>query len=259
MIPLDDLLALAHRLADLAGSVIRPHFRAGLEAQGKTDGSPVTLADRAAEQAIREAIAQAAPEHGVIGEEFGAENAGAELVWVIDPIDGTKAFITGKPLFVTLLALLHQGRPLLGVIDQPILGDRWVGAAGRQTLYAGKPARARRCAALIEARLSTTGPQYFTEAGRHAFERVAARSQLVTYGGDGYQYGLVASGELDVVVECGLALHDWAALVPIVSGAGGVVSDWQGRPVGTDDSGQIIAAGDARCHAEVLHRMHGAT
>jgi inositol-phosphate phosphatase / L-galactose 1-phosphate phosphatase / histidinol-phosphatase len=252
MIPLDDLIALAHRLADLSGNVIRPYFRAGIETEGKADGSPVTLADRAAEEAIRAALAEAVPEHGVIGEEFGRQNEGAELVWVIDPIDGTKAFISGKPLFVTLIALLHHGRPLLGVIDQPILDERWIGAAGRETLYSGKRAIARRCSSLAEARLSTTGPQYFTEAGRYAFERVAARAELVTYGGDGYQYGLVTIGGLDVVIESGLKLHDWAALVPIITGAGGVVSDWQGRPVGTDGSGEIVAAGDARCHAEVL-------
>jgi histidinol phosphatase-like enzyme (inositol monophosphatase family) len=255
MIPLDDLIALAHGLADLAGSVIRPYFRAGIEPQDKADGTPVTLADRAAEEAMRRALAETVPEHGVIGEELGLQNEGAELVWVIDPIDGTRAFITGKPMFVTLIALLHHGRPVLGVIDQPILNERWVGAAGRETLYMGKRASARRCSSLSEARLSTTGPQYFTEADRHAFERVAARAEIVTYGGDGYQYGLVAIGGLDIVIETGLKLHDWAALVPIVTGAGGVVSDFQGRPVGTDGSGEIIAAGDARCHAEVLAEM----
>jgi histidinol phosphatase-like enzyme (inositol monophosphatase family) len=258
LIPPDDLLALAHRLADRAGEVIRPYFRSGIEAEGKADGSPVTLADRAAEEAIRGALAAAVPDHGVIGEELGRENEGAELVWVIDPIDGTKAFITGKPLFVTLIALLHRGRPVLGLIDQPITRDRWIGAAGRATLLGGAPARVRRCPAVAEARVSTTGPQYFTAEGRRAFERVAARASLVSFGGDGYQYGLVASGSLDVVIESGLKLHDWAALGPVIEGAGGVVTDWQGRPPGTGGDGDVVACGDARCHAEVLALLAGA-
>src|SRR4051812_48659099 len=129
--PPDDLVALAHRLADRAGEGIRPHFRSGIEAQGKADGSPVTLADRAAEGATRGALAAAVPDHGVIGEELGLDREDAELVWVIDPIDGTKAFITGKPLFVTLIALLYRGRPVLGLIDQPVTRDRWIGGAGR--------------------------------------------------------------------------------------------------------------------------------
>lgn len=257
MNPLDDFIALSQRLVDRAGEVIRPHFRSGIEATGKDDGSPVTAADRSAELAIREILADVVPSHGVIGEEFGRHNEGAEYLWVIDPIDGTKAFITGKPLFVTLVALLYRGQPVLGVIDQPILGDRWTGAAGRPTVFRGGPARVRPCPSLAEARISTSGPQYFTKEGRQAFERVAERTALLSFGGDGYQYGLVASGSLDVVVESGLKLHDWAALVPIVAGAGGVITDWQGRSPGTDDSGGIVATGDARCHAEVLAVLGG--
>src|SRR6185436_12269302 len=138
----------------------------------------------------------------------------------------------------------------LGLIDQPILGDRWIGARDRPTLHNGKPARARRCASLADARLSTTGPQYFRPEGRAAFDRVAARARFTTYGGDAYQYGLVAIGGLDVVIESGLKLHDWAALGPIITGAGGVFTDWEGRPPGTDDTGNIVACGDTRCHAE---------
>jgi inositol-phosphate phosphatase / L-galactose 1-phosphate phosphatase / histidinol-phosphatase len=252
MLPSDDLIALAHRLADRAGEVIRPFYRAGIEADDKPDGSPVTLADRAAEEAIRALLTEAVPAHGVIGEELGPTREGAELVWTIDPIDGTKGFLTGKPLFTTLLALLHRGRPVLGVIDQPITRDRWVGAAGRPTLLGGHPARARACASLAKARLSSTGPQYFEAGELAAFERVAERVALLSWGGDGYQYGLVASGSLDVVIEAGLKLHDWAALVSVVEGAGGVITDWEGRPPGTGSAGDVIAAGDARCHAEAL-------
>lgn len=138
MLPSDDLVALAHRLADRAGEVVRPFFRRGITAEDKADGSQVTLADRAVEEALRALLAEAVPDHGVIGEELGTSGAGAELVWILDPIDGTRAFVTGKPLFTTLIALAHRGRPVLGVIDQPITGDRWVGAAGRATLF-GRP------------------------------------------------------------------------------------------------------------------------
>jgi inositol-phosphate phosphatase / L-galactose 1-phosphate phosphatase / histidinol-phosphatase len=258
MIPSDDLIALAHGLADRAGEVVLPFFRAGLEAAGKADGSPVTQADRGAEEAMRALLAEAVPAHGIRGEELGASREDAELVWALDPIDGTRAFLAGKPLFTTLIALLHRGRPVLGVIDQPFTGERWAGAAGRPTLFRDRstgafcPVRPRACASLAAARLSSTDPQYFSDGERRAFEQVAGRVALVSWGGDGYQYGLVASGSLDLVIEAGLALHDWAALVPVIAGAGGVITDWEGRPPGTGSRGDVVAAGDARCHAEAL-------
>ncbi|WP_437530316.1 histidinol-phosphatase [Sorangium sp. So ce726] len=252
MTPSQDLVELAERLADASGAVIRRYFRKGIEADDKADASPVTVADREAEAAIRELLAARAPGHGIVGEEFGRQNEGAELVWVLDPIDGTKAFLTGKPLFGTLIALLHRGRPVLGVIDQPVLGDRWLGVLGRQTLWNGAPARVRACAGLPLARLSTTGPQYFPPAKARAFGEVASRAKLVSYGGDCYQYGLVASGSIDVVVEYGLKLHDFAALVPVITGAGGVMTDWEGRPLDAASAGDVVAAGDPRTHAEVL-------
>jgi histidinol phosphatase-like enzyme (inositol monophosphatase family) len=250
-------LPLAHRLADLAGEAIRPHFRAPLDPDDKADGSPVTLADRAAEEAMRQALAEAAPGHGIIGEEFGTEHGDAEWVWVLDPIDGTKAFLTGKPLFTTLIGLLHRGKPVLGIIDQVITGERWAGAAGEATTWCGKPVRVRGCAGLSEARLSTTGPDYFTAEGRAAFERVLGKVRLRSWGGDGYQYGLVASGGLDLVIEEGLKVHDWAALCPVIAGAGGVVSDWEGRALSVGGVGRVLAAGDGRCHAEAVALLGG--
>jgi histidinol phosphatase-like enzyme (inositol monophosphatase family) len=251
----DATIELAQRLADRAGAVILPYFRAGLDADDKSDGSPVTRADRAAEEAMRAALAEAVPDHGIIGEEFGRTRDDAEFVWVLDPIDGTKAFIAGKPLFVTLIALLYRGRPVLGVIDQPVTRERWVGAAGRPTLFNGSPARTRACSALASARFSSTGPQYFKEAELPAVEAVRARTKLTSWGGDGYQYGLVASGCVDLVIEAGLALHDWAALEPVIAGAGGIVTDWEGRPLDASSGGRVVAAGDRRCHAEALETL----
>lgn len=249
------LVDLAGALADAAGAVIRRYFQTGLDADDKADHSPVTVADREAEAVMRAILAVRAPDHGIIGEEFGRERAEAEYVWVLDPIDGTKAFLTGKPLFGTLVGLLHHGAPVLGIIDQPVLGDRWLGVEGRPTLRSGRPARVRGCPGLGHARLSTTGPQYFTEAGRRAFERIAARAKLLSYGGDCYQYGLVASGSIDLVIESGLSLHDFAALAPVVTGAGGVMTDWQGRPLDAVSGGEVIAAGDARVHAAVIEAL----
>lgn len=250
MIPDQDLIDLAHHLADASGAVLRRYYRAEIDADDKDDGSPVTIADREAEVVMRELLAARAPDHGVVGEELGRTRDDAEIVWVLDPIDGTKAFITGKPLFTTLIGVLFRGQPVLGLIDQPVVGDRWVGAVGRATVLGSRPVRTRDAASLARARLSTTGPQYFDAASKRAFDRVAARARLVTYGGDGYQYGLVASGGLDLVIESGLKLHDFAALVAVVEGAGGVITDWHGRPLDAASDGSVLAAGDPRVHAE---------
>lgn len=239
-----DDVALVGRLADAAGAAIRPFYRRRFAVERKADASPVTEVDRAAEQAIRAILGRARPADGVIGEEYGADRPDAARVWVIDPIDGTRAFLAGRPLFGTLIALMEEGRPVLGVIDQPILGDRWLGAVDRPTTLNGAPAAPRACAALADAQLATTGPNYFGEADGAAFDRLRARTRDTLWGGDCHNYGLLASGHLDLVVEAGLKLHDFAALVPVVAGAGGRMTDWEGRPLGPASDGRVIAAGD---------------
>jgi inositol-phosphate phosphatase / L-galactose 1-phosphate phosphatase / histidinol-phosphatase len=251
------LVDLAGRLADAAGAVVRRYFRTPLAVDDKADLSPVTVADREAEAAVRALLAAEQPGHGVIGEEHAPTNEGADYVWVVDPIDGTKSFITGRPLFGTLIALLHRGRPILGVIDQPVIGDRWVGAAGRPSTLNGAPAQVRACADIASATLNTTSPDLFTPAGFAAFRRVAGAVKLPIYGGDCYAYGLLASGFVDLVVEEGLKLHDFAALVPIVEGAGGLMTDWSGKPLGPGSAGSVLAAGDRRCHAAALSLLAG--
>jgi inositol-phosphate phosphatase/L-galactose 1-phosphate phosphatase/histidinol-phosphatase len=248
-------LALAESLADVSAPIVRRHFRTALDVDDKADKSPVTLADREVETALRARIREAAPSHGIIGEEHGRENEDAEFVWVLDPIDGTKAFITGRPTFGTLIALLERGRPVLGILDQPITGERWVGVRGEPTRHGGRTLRTRACASLAGARLSTTGPQYFSAEGRRAFEHLAAATRFTTYGGDCYQYGLLAMGGIDLVVEGGLKLYDFAALVPIVEGAGGIMSDWAGRPLDLTSGGDVIACGDPSLHAAALARL----
>ena len=241
------LAAVAEAAADVAGAVIRPLFRADLAAELKGDASPVTSADRAAEQAMRAVLAERTPEAGVMGEEFGLDRPGASLRWVLDPIDGTRAFITGRPLFGTLVALLEEGVPVLGVIDQPITGERWVGVAGERTRFRGPAGRAgtRCCASLDVAELSSTSPEMLGRA-LPRFQRLAARARRVTWGGDCYAYGLLALGQIDIVAECDLKPWDWAALGPVIEGAGGMLRDWSGRPLAADSPGDVLALGDAR-------------
>ncbi len=240
----DDDLRLAERLADAAGAAIRPFFRAAYQSETKADSSPVTEADRAAEAAIRTILEKERPLDGIIGEEYGATRENAGRRWVIDPIDGTRSFMTGRPIFGTLIALIEEEAPIIGIIDQPILRERWVGARGRPTLFNGEVARTRNCGVLASAHLGTTSPYLFDSATRPGFERLAAAAGNLVLGGDCYSYGLVALGQLDLVVEAGLKLHDFAALVPVVEGAGGIVCDWSGNPVSAQSDGKLVTAGD---------------
>lgn len=251
------LVDLARRLADASGGVIRRYFRTPVAVDDKADASPVTIADREAEATIRRLLASERPDHGIIGEEYGSDRPDAEWTWVVDPIDGTKSFITGRPIFGTIIALMHHGVPVLGVIDQPIVGDRWIGAAGHGTTFNGAPARVRKCPTLSSAVLGTTAPEAFAGDDHVAFRRVADAVKIPIYGGDCYSYGLLAAGYLDLVVESGLKLYDWAGLVPVVVGAGGVITDWSGRPLSQGADGRVVAAGDPASHAAALARLAG--
>jgi histidinol phosphatase-like enzyme (inositol monophosphatase family) len=248
----DQDLALAGRLADAAGAAIRPFFRKRFAMEAKADLSPVTEADRAAEAAMRAILAEERPDDGVIGEEYGPHRADAARVWVLDPIDGTRSFVAGRPIFGTLVALLDRGTPTLGLIDQPIAGERWIGAAGKPTTLNGAPIATRACAGLADAHLATTGPGYFTPDSFAAFERVRLSARDTLWGGDCYNYGLLAAGHLDLVIEDGLKLYDFAALVPIVEGAGGRMTDWDGRSLTMASDGRVIAAGDPRLIAAAV-------
>lgn len=247
-----EYLALANRLADASGVVVRKYFRTPLDIDDKADDSPVTIADRGAEEAMRAIIAETFPDHGIIGEEFDAVRPDAELVWVLDPIDGTQAFITGKPSFGTLIALMKNGRPWLGVIDQPIIGERWIGAAGHGTTLNGAPAATRDVADVTVAALYATTPEMFVGDDKATFQRLYDRVKTPRYGADCYAYGLLSAGFIDVVCEADLKLHDWAAVVPVVENAGGVVTDWTGAPLRKGADGHILAAGGPAIHAAAL-------
>lgn len=253
---LSDDIALAHALADAAGAAIRPFFRAPFEMESKADASPVTEADRAAELAIRSILDAERPTDGIIGEEYGATREGASRQWVLDPIDGTRSFIAGRPIFGTLIALMQDGWPILGIIDQPISGERWVGAMGQPTLFNRSPTRTRRCVALDQAILASTGPQYFEGCTGEHFAILAGQCRDTVWGGDCYNYALLASGHVDIVVESDLKLHDIAALVPVVEGAGGTMCDWNGDPISDASDGRVIALGDSARLDDVLEALH---
>ena len=256
---LDNDISLALRLADAAGEAIRPHFRAGLVSERKGDASPVTVADRAAEEAMRRILTAEVPQDGVAGEEFGASEGRSGRQWVLDPIDGTTAFLAGRATFGTLIALLVDGFPVLGVIDQPVLQERWLGVAGEGTTLNGQPVWSRTCPELSHAALATTGPHYFTQDQGDVFMTLAQATdhRRMIMGGDCYNYAMLASGHLDVVCEAGLKLHDFAALVPVVEGAGGLMCDWNGEPLHARSDGHVLALGDPARLEDVLEAMGG--
>jgi histidinol phosphatase-like enzyme (inositol monophosphatase family) len=251
-----DFAVFVDELATVAGEAVRPFFRTtlGVENKGRAGlFDPVTAADRAAEQAMRSLIRKAFPQHGIVGEEFNDEGANAAYVWVLDPIDGTKSFISGMPAWGTLIGLLKNGLPVYGMMHQPFIGERFTGD-GASARYRG-PAGERRlnvraCASLSEATLFTTSPLLMSDQERGLFEKVQAKTRLSRYGGDCYAYCMIAAGFVDLVVETGLKPHDIVALIPIIEGAGGIVTNWSGEAA--TSGGRIVAAGDKRVHAEAL-------
>lgn len=251
------LLAFAEKLADASGEIIRKYFRAGGEVAAKQDLSPVTIADIEVERALRRLIQEEYPDHGLIGEEYGIKNEDAEYKWVIDPIDGTMSFIAGRPIFGTLISLVHAVSPVLGIIDQPIIGERWVGVPGEFASFKGEAASVRKCKSLGEAVLCTTAPGYFKTDDLIAFAKVSNEARYTMYGGDCYNYGLLASGHVDVVIETGLKPHDFCALAAVVEAAGGIMTNWEGKPLTLYSDGRVLAAGSRRVHAEALQILRG--
>ena len=248
----DEAMAFAEELADRVRPMAMQYFRGRFDTSIKGDGSPVTIADRSIEHMMRDRIEACYPDHGIYGEDFGA-NVKAST-WVIDPIDGTKSFVTGMPLFGTLIALAEDGTSVLGVIDIPALDERWTGSS-EGSCFNGAPAHTSNQGSLAGAKLYTTSPDSFTPEGLVIYERLSRSVAMRRFGGDCYAYGLLASGHCDLVVEEGLKPFDYMALVPVIEGAGGVVSDWQGRPLGLHSSGQVVAAATKRLHDATLAAM----
>jgi myo-inositol-1(or 4)-monophosphatase len=261
-----DFAAFVERLAQVSGDIILPFFRSAIGAEDKSRGGvfdPVTEADRGAEAAMRRLISQTFPAHGVIGEEYGQDRPDAEYVWVLDPIDGTKSFISGLPTWGTLIGLMHRGAPVYGMMAQPFTRERYFGDGNRARVRCLVPSRGesppsewvtrglrtRACASLAEATVMTTSPSLIRdEADRTAYRRVEQAARLVRYGGDCYSYCALAGGFIDLVIETNLKPHDVVALIPIVNGAGGIITTWDGEDAAK--GGRLIAAGDRRVYEE---------
>ncbi len=259
-----DFVPFVERLAKVSGETIMPFFRTTFAMEDKSGGGvfdPVTEADRAAEAAMRRLIGEVFPNHGVIGEEFGEHAAKSEYVWVLDPIDGTKSFIAGLPLWGTLIGLLHHGAPCYGLMNQPFTREKFYGD-GRAAHWAcrgadGAPAtrrlRVRPCASLDRATLMTTSPKLIPEDLRPRYEGLEAKTRLARYGGDCYAYCMLAAGQVDLVIETELKPYDVLPLIPIIEGAGGIITSWEnGRP---HAGGRVIAAGDRRVHAQAMELL----
>lgn len=247
---LQTYLSFAHQLADAAAAAIRPYIGAPVSADIKDDASPVTQADRAAEAAMRALIEAHYPDHAIYGEELGVSMHHPSLptphyTWVLDPIDGTRNFIEGGTAWGTLIALCENGVPVLGILDQPVTQERWVGVVGQASTINGIPIRTRPCASLAEAVISTSSTPYFTPQQAVEFNAIAERCTEVLLGGDCYAYGDLARGGHDMVMDAGLKPYDILALVPIIEGAGGHIRTWEGAPVTLQDYANVIAVGDA--------------
>jgi myo-inositol-1(or 4)-monophosphatase len=252
-----DTIAFANRMADASGAVIRPYFRQRIDVahkEGKQSFDPVTEADKGAERALRELIARERPADAILGEEFGETKGTSPFRWVLDPVDGTRAFITGRHEWGSLIALEKDGVAVLGILDQPVLGERFIGVGSEAYLVQGgksTPLKTRPCADLKDAILCATDPAaYFQPDELKAFTRVERAVRMTRYGGDCYLFATLALGFVDVIIEAGFHAWDVAALIPLVEGAGGVITNWQG---GSAASGkQILAAGDKRVHDAAL-------
>jgi len=256
-----DFASFVDELASVSGHTILPFFRTALAVENKQAGGfdPVTAADRAAEQAMRTLISRTFPDHGILGEEYGAERTDAEYVWVLDPIDGTKSFISGMPAWGTLIGLMRFGEPVFGMMHQPFIGERFTGDGGAAHYRGPVGARdlmVRECEGLSDALLYTTSPLLMNEADRATFRKVENAAKLSRYGGDCYAYCMLAAGQIDLIIETEINPYDIVALIPIINGAGGIITTWENEPA--QQGGRIVVAGDERVHKQALEMLRGA-
>jgi len=251
-------LLFAADVADAVRAQALHHFRSALTIDDKADSSPVTVADREIEAYMRARITESFPADGIFGEEQGPTHLESRDIWVVDPIDGTKSFVSGHPLFGNLMARLRDGKPQLGQIDMPALSERWQGVAGAPSTHNGMPCKTSGCTSLSSARAYTTDPELFIGETRPVYETLRASVRLLRFGGDCYNYGLLASGHCDVVLEIGLQPYDYLPVVQIIQGAGGVVTDWSGRELGLNSGGDVLASATPELHRAMLERIAAA-
>lgn len=239
-----EYLAFAEKLADQSRKLLLAVKDSAPEIDIKSDASFVTTTDKAVETALRDMIQKAYPDHGILGEEFDNVNIDAELVWVLDPIDGTAAFVAGIPVYGTLIGLAWCGQPYVGVIDHPVTSDRWVGVSGKMATHNGTPIHVRACASVETAYATCSNADFMSDAERIRFDVLRKRAQYVQYGGSCYAYGVLASGRTDLAIDSGLDSFDVYAPAAVIQGAGGYITDWNGDPLTLDMAGHVLAAGD---------------
>lgn len=249
---LETYMAFAQTLADTSRAIVHKSLQSPLAFETKSDLSPVTIIDQQIEQALRARITATYPEHGILGEEYASEKLDAEYVWVIDPIDGTKAFITGMPVFGTLISLTHKGFPVLGIIDHPMTDERWTGLEGHASLYNGQPISCRVCPELADAIVSIGNPESLSQGEAASFAALRKVTKWGIYGGNCYVYGRLAMGRVDISLDSGLDPFDYCALDVVVRGAGGYMSDWEGKRLSIHSGHRVIATGDATLHKQVV-------
>lgn len=250
-----ETLNFACELADAARVIACKHFRTPVPFENKSDGSPVTIADKSIESMMRRMIRERFPQDGIVGEEEESVSINSDRLWVLDPIDGTKSFMSGMPTFGTLIATVENGRPQLGVIDLPALGERWIGGPDRPTELNGEICQTRRCTQLSEAVLYSTSPDIFRPEELRRFEQASGKAAMRRFGGDCYAYALLSSGHIDAIIEAAMKPFDFMALVPVIEGAGGVISNWEGEPLSFDSNGQVLASATLELHKELLGEL----
>ena len=257
-LPESEVASFCNELADAARAIALTYFRSPIDFERKSDLTPVTIADQAIEKELRQRIAKRFPDHGVLGEEM-ATTAGERYTWYLDPIDGTKSFISGMPLFGTLIALADEKTETIvaGMIDMPALNERWLGTGGAAT-FNGTPTRVSRVARVEDAQIYTSSPDFFTEEDWRRYDVLSRKAMFRRFGGDCYLYGLLASGHCDLVVETSLKSFDFMALIPVVQGAGGVIRDWDGQPLTPESDGRVVAAANEALLDQALKILSGA-
>jgi len=255
----DEFLALALELADTARPIAMRYFTEGVSSTQKSDNSPVTVADQEIEMIFRNMISDRFPEHGILGEEYGSFNLDAKYIWVLDPIDGTHCFTAGFPLFGALIALLEDGKPVLGIIDAPAMGKQWIGIRGQPSTLNGEPIKTRDSTNLDQSWITASSPFMFEEGPeRESYNRLQhSSSQRPVFSGGCIAYGLLASGRMDIVVEADLGVYDFMAVVPVIEGAGGLMTDWHGEALTLQSEGQVLAAGNQALHSQALGKLRG--
>jgi inositol-phosphate phosphatase/L-galactose 1-phosphate phosphatase/histidinol-phosphatase len=246
------LIKLANKCADASGKIIKKYFRKKIKINLKKDNTPFTKADIEAEKIIRELILKQEPNCGFVGEETGSINMNREYCWVVDPLDGTKSFITGKPTFGTLIGLLKNNKPVLGILNQPILNERWVGIAGVETKYNNKKVRVRKCKSIKGAKMYATSPMMFQGRNKKIYKNVRAKIGECLFGADCYSHGLMSLGFVDVILEANLKPWDYIASASIISGAGGKITDWNDNDLNLQSDGRILATGDSNIHKQII-------